>query len=197
MKNKIFAVVLAVLFIVSVLSVTAFADDTETGDEPITITSTGSEETEGEGEEGGDVATPPAGTEEEKTGVETEPTGEVTTTGETTETTSETTTKEKNWFEKNKSLVIALAIVLGIVIIFFIVFAVSPKFREKVKKFWKDYNAEFKKLVWPTKQQLIRNSSVVLITIVVAGALLALLDLGFSKGFKELKDLIEYIWPAP
>ena len=197
MKNKILAIVLAVLFIVSVLSVTAFADDAETGDEPITITSAGSEETEGEG---GDVATP-AESGDEKTGVETEPTGEVTTTGETTETTdetSETTTKaEKNWFEKNKSLVIAIAIVLGLVVIFFIVFAVSPKFREKVKKFWKDYNAEFKKLVWPTKQQLIRNSSVVLITIIVAGALLALLDLGFSKGFKELKDLIEYIWPAP
>lgn len=195
MKNKILAIVLAVLFIVSVLSVSAFADDTETGDEPITITSAGSEETEGEG---GDVATPPAGSEDEKKDGETESTGEVTTTGETTETTSETTTtKEKNWFEKNQSLVIALAIVLGIVVIFFIVFAVSPKFREKVKKFWKDYNAEFKKLVWPTKQQLIRNSSVVIITIIVAGALLALLDLGFSKGFKELKDLIEYIWPAP
>ena len=192
MKNKIFAVVLAVLFIVSVLSVTAFADDTETGDEPVTITSEGSEGSEGEGD---DIATPPAETGEEKTGEETGSNEEVTTTGETKETT--TTTKEKNWFEKNQSLVIALAIVLGIVVIFFIVFAVSPKFREKVKKFWKDYNAEFKKLVWPTKQQLIRNSSVVLITIVVAGALLALLDLGLSKGFKELKDLIEYIWPAP
>lgn len=195
MKNKIIAVVLAVLFIVSVFSVTAFADDAETGDEPITLTATGSDGSEETDEEGDDTAAP-TGSEDEKTDVETEPTGEVTTTGETTETTSETTT-EKNWFEKNSSLVVALAIVLGIAVIFFIVFAVSPKFREKVKKFWKDYNAEFKKLVWPTKQQLIRNSSVVLITIIVAGALLALLDLGFSKGFKELKDLIEYIWPAP
>ena len=194
MKNKILAIVLAVLFIVSVLSVTAFAEDTETGDEPITLTATGSDDSESTEGEGDDIATPPADSEG-KTGEETGSTGEVTTTG-TTETT-DTTKTEKNWFEKNSGLVIAIAIVLGIAIIFFIVFAVSPKFREKVKKFWKDYNAEFKKLVWPTKQQLIRNSSVVLITIVVAGALLALLDLGFSKGFKELKDLIEYIWPAP
>lgn len=194
MKNKIFAIVLAVLFIFSVLSVTAFAEDADADEGSITLTATGSEGTEGEGD---DIAAP-TGTEEEKSSETTESTGEVTTTGETTETTEKTeTTTEKNWFEKNSSLVIAIGIVLGLAVIFFIVFAVSPKFREKVKKFWKDYNAEFKKLVWPTKQQLIRNSSVVLVTIIVAGALLALLDLGFSKGFKELKDLIEYIWPAP
>ena len=193
MKNKIFAVVLAVLFIFSVLSVTAFAEDADTDEGSIILTATGSEGTEGEGD---DVAAP-TGTEEGKSNETTESTGEVTTTGETTETTSETTTTEKNWFEKNSSLVVAIGIVLGLAVIFFIVFAVSPKFREKVKKFWKDYNAEFKKLVWPTKQQLIRNSAVVLVTVIVAGALLALLDLGFSKGFKELKDLIEYIWPAP
>lgn len=195
MKNKIFAIVLAVLFIFSVLSVTAFAEDADADEGSITLTATGSEGTEGEGD---DIAAP-TGTEEEKSSETTESTGEVTTTGKTTETTDTpaTTATEKTWIEKNMSLVVAIAIVLGLVVIFFIVFAASPKFREKVKKFWKDYNAEFKKLVWPTKQQLIRNSSVVLITIVVAGALLALLDLGFSKGFKELKDLIEYIWPAP
>lgn len=184
MKNKIFAIVLAVLFIVSVFSVTVFAEDSESTEAPtLTLTATEGDDTT---ETGTKEAEEPASTKE------------VPTTG-TTETPTTTTepAAEKTWIEKNMSLVVAIAIVLGIVIIFFIVFAASPKFREKVKKFCKDYNAEFKKLVWPTKQQLIRNSSVVLITIVVAGALLALLDLGFSKGFKELRDLIEYIWPAP
>ena len=183
MKNKIFAIVLAVLFIVSVFSVTVFAEDSESTEAPtLTLTAT-------EGEESTETGTKEA---EEPASTEEVPTTGTTDTAETTATTT-----EKTWIEKNMSLVVAIAIVLGIVVIFFIVFAASPKFREKVKKFCKDYNAEFKKLVWPTKQQLVRNSSVVLITIVVAGALLALLDLGFSKGFKELKDLIEYIWPAP
>lgn len=184
MKNKIFAIVLAVLFIVSVFSVTVFAEDSESTEAPtLTLTATEGEEST---ETGTKEAEEPASTEE------------VPTTGTTeTPTTTEPAKVEKTWIEKNMSLVVAIAIVLGIVVIFFIVFAASPKFREKVKKFCKDYNAEFKKLVWPTKQQLIRNSSVVLVTIIVAGALLALLDLGFSKGFKELKDLIEYIWPAP
>ena len=185
MKNKIFAIVLAVLFIVSVFSVTVFAEDSESTEAPtLTLTATEGEEVT---ETGTKEAEEPASTEEVPT----------TGTTETPTTTTEPAKEEKTWIEKNMGLVVAIAIVLGIVAIFFIVFAASPKFREKVKKFCKDYNAEFKKLVWPTKQQLIRNSSVVLITIVVAGALLALLDLGFSKGFKELKDLIEYIWPAP
>lgn len=173
MKNKILAIVLAVLVLVSVFSVSVFADDNENGDAPVTLTSTGSTET----------------TEATETTTETSAT--------TTTTTTETDTTEKTWIEKNMGLVIMLAVIVVGVIVFFIVYFASPKFKEKVNKFWKDYNAEFKKLVWPTKQQLVRNSAVVIVTIIVAGALLALLDLGFSRGFSALKDLVEYIWPAP
>ena len=176
MKNKILAIVLAVLVLVSVFSVSVFADDNENGDAPVTLTSTGSTETT-------------EATEATETTTETSAT--------TTTTTTETATTEKTWIEKNTGLVIMLAVIVVGVIVFFIVYFASPKFKEKVNKFWKDYNAEFKKLVWPTKQQLVRNSAVVIVTIIVAGALLALLDLGFSRGFSALKDLVEYIWPAP
>ena len=35
-------------------------------------------------------------------------------------------------------------------------------FGEKVKKFWRDYKSEFKKIVWPTRKQTVRSTAVVL-----------------------------------
>ncbi|MBP1566023.1 MAG: preprotein translocase subunit SecE [Oscillospiraceae bacterium] len=46
----------------------------------------------------------------------------------------------------------------------------------KVAKYFKDLKSEFKKVVWPTKKQVINNTSVVLVTIVVLGAFVGGLD---------------------
>lgn len=172
-KNKILAIILAVMLIVSVLSISAFAEDE-------------------------DVQAPEA---TETTTAATESTTSTTATGEGTEENPEkdpvvNPTTEKSWFEKNSELVITLGVIVLIALVVVILFLASPKFREKFKKFWKDYNSEFKKLVWPTKEQLIKNSAVVLLSIVVIGAVLALLDFGFSKGMYALKDLVEFIMPA-
>ncbi|MBQ0125153.1 MAG: preprotein translocase subunit SecE [Clostridiales bacterium] len=101
-----------------------------------------------------------------------------------------------DWVEANEGLVVTLGIIIVAALVFFVLWLVSPKFKAKNSKFWKDYNAEFKKLVWPTKEQLWRNSAVVIVSIIVIGAVLALLDLGFSKGMYALKDLIQYIMPV-
>ena len=49
-------------------------------------------------------------------------------------------------------------------------------FFAKIAKFFRDYNSEFKKLVWPTRQQLAKNSAVVLVSIVVCGTALWAID---------------------
>lgn len=189
MKNKFLAALLAFVLVISVFTIGIFAEDGD--DEPVVLgageetESSGDSETTEPTEEGGETGDDVTKTEDTET---TTPGEEVTTIG------SDTT--EKSWFEKNKNLVIALIIVGAIAVIFLVVFLSSAKFREKFKKFWKEYNAEFKKLVWPTNQQLVRNSAVVIVTIIVAGALLALLDLGFSQGLYALKDLIKLIWPV-
>ena len=72
----------------------------------------------------------------------------------------------------------------------------KPNIFSRMGKFFKDCRSEFKKLVWPTKRQLAKNSSVVLVSMIVVGACLALVDAGLSKGLYELKDLIEYIKPV-
>ena len=60
----------------------------------------------------------------------------------------------------------------------------------KVKKFFKDYKSEFKKIVWPEKKDTLRQSGVVVSAIVVAGIAIFVLDTGFSKLFQWLSTLV-------
>ena len=41
------------------------------------------------------------------------------------------------------------------------------KFTDRVKKFWRDYKSEFKKIVWPSKEETTKSTVVVVSTIVV------------------------------
>ena len=73
----------------------------------------------------------------------------------------------------------------------------KPSIWSRMGKFFKDCKSEFKKLVWPTKQQLLKNSALVLVSIIVVGAFLALVDVTLNWGVFELKDLIKFVTPAP
>ena len=59
-------------------------------------------------------------------------------------------------------------------------------FFKKIGKFFKDYRSEFKKLVWPTPKQLLKNTAVVLAGIIVFGAFRAAVDYGFTQLFVAL-----------
>ena len=45
----------------------------------------------------------------------------------------------------------------------------KPNIFSRMGKFIKDCRSEFKKLVWPSKQQLFKNSSLVIVTMIVVG----------------------------
>lgn len=66
-----------------------------------------------------------------------------------------------------------------------------------VKKFFKDFIGTCKKIVWPNGKTVIKNSLVVLVTIIVIGALVGLIDLGLTKLVDLSKDgviaLAEYV----
>ncbi len=66
----------------------------------------------------------------------------------------------------------------------------KPSIFSRIKKFVKDYKSEFKKLVWPTPKQLLKNSAVVLVSVIVVGACLALVDFGLSRGLYWLREFI-------
>ncbi len=59
-----------------------------------------------------------------------------------------------------------------------------------VKKFCKDFVGTCKKVSWPTGKQVIKNSGVVLATIVVIGIAVALVDFALTEVFDLSKNAI-------
>ena len=64
------------------------------------------------------------------------------------------------------------------------------KKESKIKKFFKDYKSEFKKIVWPEKKDTLKQSGIVVVSIVVVGAIVMLLDVGASSVFTWLAKLV-------
>lgn len=72
----------------------------------------------------------------------------------------------------------------------------KPGFFAKVKnwfkgiaKFFRDTVSEMKKVVWPSKKQIINNTIVVLVVVALASVFILLLDLAFGGGMRLLLDL--------
>lgn len=63
------------------------------------------------------------------------------------------------------------------------------KLSERLKKFWRDYKSEFKKIVWPSKEDTTKNTVVVVVSIVVVGVVVSVLDYLFSNGLTLLSHL--------
>ena len=68
--------------------------------------------------------------------------------------------------------------------------AEQVKKESKIKKFFKDYKSEFKKIVWPEKKETLKQSGIVVAAIVVVGAVIMVLDLGASGFFTWLSKLV-------
>ena len=58
-----------------------------------------------------------------------------------------------------------------------------------LKKYFKELRAELKKVVWPTRQQVINNTGVVLVVMSVVGLFLFAVDTGLSYGIRALIGL--------
>ena len=58
--------------------------------------------------------------------------------------------------------------------------AAKPKKDNKFLKFFRGTKSEFKKIVWPTPKQWIKNTLVVIVAVIICGALIALLDMLFG-----------------
>lgn len=60
----------------------------------------------------------------------------------------------------------------------------------KIKKFFRDYKSEFKKISWPAFNDTVKKTIVVLIAIAVFGACIFLVDTGLSRLFELLAKVI-------
>lgn len=59
--------------------------------------------------------------------------------------------------------------------------AASPKKKHSIVKYFKDARSEFKKVVWPSRKQVVNNTIVVIISLVVSGIAIWALDTGFGS----------------
>ena len=60
----------------------------------------------------------------------------------------------------------------------------------KGKRFLKETKSEMKKVTWPTKEQLIHNTGIVLMFIVIFTIILSLIDFGFQELFSWFTGLL-------
>ena len=66
----------------------------------------------------------------------------------------------------------------------------KASFGTRVKRFFKDTKAELKKVTWHTKEQLIHNTGVIIVFIIIITIILSLLDVGFAQLFKMLTNIL-------
>lgn len=55
------------------------------------------------------------------------------------------------------------------------------KFTSRIRKYGREFKAEFKKIVWPSKKTIVRNTVVVLAAIAIMGIIVFLFDLGLTR----------------
>ena len=85
--------------------------------------------------------------------------------------------------------VISFGIVIIAIIVLLIVYFVNPKFKEKVQNFFRSLKSELNKVVWSSKDDVKKNTIVVLIFVAAFAVLIGLLDFLFSKGIIALGKL--------
>ena len=53
-------------------------------------------------------------------------------------------------------------------------------FAAKISRFFKDLKGEMKKIVWPSKKQIINNTGIVIAFIIILGVFIAIVDFIFN-----------------
>ena len=63
------------------------------------------------------------------------------------------------------------------------------------KRFFKDFKAELKKVIWPTPKQLVNNTAAVVVIVIITAAIVFALDFGFDMlnqyGINPIKSKVK------
>ena len=75
--------------------------------------------------------------------------------------------------------------------------AKTEKENKEKKHFWKDFKAELKRVIWPTKKQIVNNTTIVIVIVLIVAAITFILDVTFEAlntyGVDKLKTVVESI----
>ncbi len=66
----------------------------------------------------------------------------------------------------------------------------KPSLGSRLKKFLKETKAELKKVTWPSKEQLMHNTGIIIVFIIIFTIILSLLDFGFQGLFSWFSGLL-------
>ncbi len=62
----------------------------------------------------------------------------------------------------------------------------NAKKQNKIVKFFKEVKSELKKVVWPSRKQLVNNTLIVIAVVILIGIVIAILDAIFQLGIFKL-----------
>ncbi len=65
----------------------------------------------------------------------------------------------------------------------------KEKKKGRIKDAWRGFKSEVKKIVWPSWKQVLKNTLVVLVVVVICAIIIGALDYAFSQGIIALTDL--------
>ncbi|MBQ9087138.1 MAG: preprotein translocase subunit SecE [Clostridia bacterium] len=63
------------------------------------------------------------------------------------------------------------------------------KKKGRLKEAWRGFKSEVKKIVWPSWKQVLKNTFVVLVVVVICAIIIGALDYAFSQGVIALTKL--------
>ena len=67
----------------------------------------------------------------------------------------------------------------------------KEKNKGKVKEAWKGFKSELRKIVWPSWKQVLKNTGIVLVIIIICSLAIIALDYAFNGGFMALTEFIK------
>ena len=172
--SKIFAVILAAIMMLTLLTANVFADEATGESADVTAEVTG-ETTEAPADE---TEAPAEETEAEDHDHDHD--------HEDDTTEEDEHDHSINWVD----IIVSASIIVLAALAFVICYFAIPKFREKVKKFFSDYKSELKKVTWSSKEDVRKNTITVIVVILVLVIVIALLDFIFLSGIEALSHLI-------
>ena len=65
----------------------------------------------------------------------------------------------------------------------------KEKKKGRIKEAWRGFKSEVKKIVWPSWKQVLKNTFVVLVIVLICAVIIAALDYAFSHGIEALMNL--------
>ena len=63
------------------------------------------------------------------------------------------------------------------------------KKKGRVKGAWRGFKSEVKKIVWPSWKQVLKNTAVVIVVVLICAVIIGALDYAFSQGIIALTKL--------